>query len=179
MKQSLVPAPYEIIYAKAAIKILMAPGATPEIISLLKNTVYGTHGPRYQHTGHDQKINHIQNPFFFQLLKDERVIGTYCLSQRLVKIATGEALSFYGRYFSISPEYIGQGYGSLLKKEALAYLERTITPPFFFYSYIEETNQRSLAISKKDGYQPIGSLEAVLFSRLYPQPDKRFSRLPP
>lgn len=179
MKSSFAPASSEIIYAKATIRILVAPEATPEIVNLLKNTIYGTHGPRYKHTGHDQKINHIQNPFFFRLLKDEQVIGTYCLSQRLVKIAAGEALSFYGRYFSIRPEYIGQGYGSLLKKEAIAYIERIMEAPFFFYSYIEESNQRSLAISKKDGYQPIGSLEAVLFSRLYPKQDAKFSRLPP
>ncbi|KAA5545021.1 GNAT family N-acetyltransferase [Adhaeribacter rhizoryzae] len=177
MKPSLAPTLSQIIYANAAIKILLGPEPTPEIINLLRNTVYGTHGPRYQHTGHENKINHILNPFFFQLLKDEQVIGTYCLSQRRVKIATGEALSFYGRYFSIAPQYKGQGYGSLLKKEAIAYIERTTTPPFFFYSYIEESNQRSLAISKKDGYQPIGTLEAVLFSRLYPQQDARFSRL--
>jgi len=179
MKPSLAPADSQIIYTNATIKILVGPEPTPAIVNLLKNTVYGTHGPRYQHTGHENKINHLQNPFFFQLLKEEQVIGTYCLSQRWVKIATGEALSFYGRYFSIAPQFIVQGYGSLLKKEAIAYVERTITPPFFFYSYIEETNQRSLAISKKDGYQPIGALEAVLFSRLYPKQNAKFSRLPP
>ncbi|MGV3587550.1 MAG: hypothetical protein ACO1OF_11135 [Adhaeribacter sp.] len=179
MKLSLAPASSQIIYANAAIKILVDSEPTPAIVNLLKHTVYGTHGPRYQHTRHENKINYIQNPFFFQLLKDEQVIGTYCLSQRRVKIATGEALGFYGRYFSIDPQFIGQGYGSLLKKEAIGYVERTITPPFFFYSYIEESNQRSLTISKKDGYQSIGSLEAVLFSRLYPQQDAWFSRLPP
>ena len=83
-------------------------------------------------------------------------------------------LSFYGRYFSIHPEFIGQGFGSLLKREAIAYIERSFAPPFIFYSYIEETNQRSLTISKKDGYHSIGSLEAVLFTRLYPQPDARY-----
>jgi hypothetical protein len=167
-----------IIYNQGNIKIGVGPAATPEIVNLLKRTIYGTHGPQYRHTGHDQKINHIQNPFFFQLFKDEHVIGTYCLSQRLVKTPVGQTLSFYGRYFSIEPAYIGQGNGSLLKKEAIAYLERAIKLPFLFYSYIEETNQRSLAISKKDGYQPLGSLEAVLFSRLCPVADKKFSRLP-
>jgi len=179
MEPALTTAPAEIVYAQAHIKIAVGPEPTPEIVNLLKRTVYGTHGPRYQHTGQEAKINHIQNPFFFQLFREERVIGTYCLSQRLVKTPTGEALSFYGRYFAIAPDFMGQGYGSLLKKEAIAYVARVVAPPFLFYSYIEETNQRSLEISKKDQYQHTGSLEAILFSRLYPKQDARFSRLTP
>jgi len=56
MKPSLNTAPTEIIYTKANIKILVGPTATPEIVNLLKRTVYGTHGPRYQHTGQEEKL---------------------------------------------------------------------------------------------------------------------------
>ena len=69
MKIDLPTASAEIIYAKVNIKIMVGPAATPETVKLLKRTVYGTHGPRYQHTGQEKKINHIQHPYFFSFTK--------------------------------------------------------------------------------------------------------------
>jgi RimJ/RimL family protein N-acetyltransferase len=165
------------IFREDRLRISVRSFASPETVDLLQRTVYGKHGPRYRQTGQEVKVHHLTNPYFFDLYADEQLVGTYCLSGRQVQLPAGLTQSFYGRYFSIDPLFNGKGYGSLLKSRAIQYLEKRMHPPFLFYSYVEESNERSMRISKKDGYQSLAVLDAILFSRLYPKADARVSRL--
>jgi GNAT superfamily N-acetyltransferase len=165
------------IFREGHLRISVNACASQETVDLLQRTVYGTHGPRYRHTGQEVKVHHLTHPYYFNLYANEQLVGTYCLSGRQIQLPIGSTQSFYGRYFSIDPLFSGKGYGSLLKSQAIQYLEKLIQRPFLFYSYVEESNEPSMRISKKDGYQSMAILDAVLFSRLYPQADARVSRL--
>jgi GNAT superfamily N-acetyltransferase len=174
------PAPKHLnktIFQEGHLRILVSAYASPQTVALLQRTVYGTHGPRYRQTGQEVKVQHITHPYYFDLYTDHQLIGTYCLSGRQIQLPIGLTQSFYGRYFSIDPLFSGKGYGSLLKSQAIQYLQKWTHPPFLFYSYVEESNERSMHISKKDGYRSMAVLDAVLFSRLYPKADARVSRL--
>jgi RimJ/RimL family protein N-acetyltransferase len=151
--------------------------AREEAVSLLKQTIYGTSGPRYQHTGQEQKAHEIAGPLFFEAWAGTALAGTYCLSERIVRTPTGAITGFYGRYLSVDPRYGGKGYGRLLKREAVAFVEQNTPRPHVFYSYIEEANGRSMRISSEEGFSVIGTLEAILFSRPYPRVSPQVSRL--
>jgi len=167
-----------VVYAAEGIRITVDQAASPQGIALLQKTMYGTNGPKYSHTGQEQKVAHITGPHFFDFWVGEEVVGTYCLSERQLQTPSGSVTSFYGRYLAIAPAYSGQGYGSLLKTEAVRYLERITAGAHLFYSYIEEANARSMRISAKEGFTSLAQLEALVFGRLYPQKDWRFARLP-
>lgn len=169
--------PHEIIYAKDQLVITVSEQASKEAIDLLKRTVYGTHGPKYQHMGQEKKCLHISDPYFFNMWVNEKLAGTYCLSGRVVNIKIGKMKSYYGRYLTIHPPYMGKGYGQILKRKAIEYMENVNKQPYLLYSYIEEHNQRSLKISESERFLNIGKLDTVVFSRLYPKKDKRFQRL--
>jgi GNAT superfamily N-acetyltransferase len=178
MKPALMNKPSaDIIYTKDATYITHSQKVSEQAINLLKRTIYGTSGPKYQHTGQDKKAKHIAGPYFFNLYSEDKLAGTYCLSERLIKIPTGEINSFYGRYFAVDPSYSGKGYGSLLIKEAIRYVNRSTKYPYLTYVYVEETNERSLSAFRKDNYTDIGTLEALVFSRPYPKTDQRVSLL--
>jgi len=166
------------IYHEASVRISVGRTASPAIVALLQNTVYGTHGPKYGHTGVEQKVKQITGAHFFELRVVEKVVGTYCLSERQMQTPAGQVAGFYGRYLAVEPAYSGKGYGSLLKKEAVRHIERTVPKPHVFYSYIEEANARSVRISAKEGFTSLAQLEALVFGRLYPKPDPRCERLP-
>jgi RimJ/RimL family protein N-acetyltransferase len=166
-----------IVYKEGQILITVNKWASEPAIDLLKRTVYGTHGPRYQQTGQEIRARHLTEPFFFDLYVQDQLAGTYCLSGRQVSIAEGRADSFYGRYFAIDPIYGSRGYGSLLKRQAIQYIQSITHQPHLFYSYIEESNERSHKISLKDGYTSKGILEALIFSRLYPKMEPAVIRL--
>ncbi|OUJ73645.1 GNAT family N-acetyltransferase [Hymenobacter crusticola] len=166
------------IYSKQQLSITVSPTASSAAVTLLQNTTYGTNGPKYSHTGQQKKVNHITGPYFFELRVGEEVVGMYCLSERVVQMPVGKVTGFYGRYLAIAPAHSGKGYGSLLKTEAVRYIERTTPAPHVFYSYIEEANARSMQISVKEGFTSLAQLEALVFGRLYPKQDPRVERLP-
>lgn len=146
-------------------------------VALLQQTIYGTHGPQYSHTGQAQKVGRITNPYFFDLWLGPELVGTYCLSERLVQTPAGLVPGYYGRYLAVAAAHRGHGYGHQLKQAAVRYIERTRPQPQVFYSYIEDANARSLRISAEAGFQPLAQFEALAFGRLYPRPDARVGRL--
>jgi hypothetical protein len=168
---------YDCIYTKGNIQITVNHMCSLDALSLLKQTIYGSSGPRYQHMSLENKIKDITHPHFFQLTEGQTVVGTYCLSGRQVKIAEGTIDSFYGRLLSVNPAFSGKGYGRILKREAVNYIERTFNRPHLFYSYLEESNSRSMRISQQENFTSMGVLEAIVFSRLYPKKDSRFAQL--
>ncbi len=148
----------------------------PAAVDLLKRTIYGTKGVRYQHTNQETKIHDLSKPLFFYLRKAGELIGTYCLDERILSLESTQAAGFYGRYLAVDETHSGKGYGRLLKQQAIAYVEQHTPAPFLFYSYIEGKNARSIAISQKEGFRSVAILKTYFFRRYSPIQDKRFSQ---
>jgi RimJ/RimL family protein N-acetyltransferase len=169
----------EIIFADSAptLRLNISRTASPAGVALLQRTIYGTHGPQYSHTGQAEKVARVTGPYFFDLWAGLELVGTYCLSERVVRTPAGPVAGYYGRYLAVADAHRGRGYGHRLKQAAVRYIERTRPQPQVFYSYIEEANVRSLKISAEAGFQPLAQLEALAFGRLYPRCDARFGQL--
>ena len=166
-----------IIHQVDDISISVGQTFNDEVVNLLKRTIYGTRGPKYQHTGQEIKLANLKNPIFFTLKNKERVIGFYCLCEREIRVGKEHFLGYYGRYLAVDEHFQGNNYGRLLKKVAIEYVEAKSTSPSIFYSYIEENNTRSLNISKALGFESISTLKTIIFSRLYPKKNTNISRL--
>jgi len=163
----------QMIYNEREIYITIQDTLSEEEIKLLANTIYGTEGIRYIQIGQNLKSKYINTPHFFSLYISEKLIGTYCLSERETQFNGQLITAFYGRYLSINTGFQGRGYGSLLKKTAVNYLSSITKNPHLFYSYIEENNLKSDKISKKEGFYSIANLNVLIFSRLFPKTEKK------
>jgi L-amino acid N-acyltransferase YncA len=166
-----------VIYQEGLFTITVDKTFDNTILALLRKTIYGTKGPKYQHTGQELKLQNLKNPIFFILRKQDETIGFYCLSEREIWVNQEKYLGYYGRYLAIDENHQGNGFGKLLKKKAVEYVESNSISPSVLYSYIEENNTRSFNISQKMGFETISTLETVLFSRLYPTADNRVARI--
>lgn len=168
----------DVVYRSERICIVVKKVADEAAVELLKQTIYGTNGVRYQHTGQEHKISQLHNPHFFHLVDNDQLIGVYCLDERKVTLSDGLIVSgFYGRYLAVAENQQGKGYGHLLKAEAVHYIEKHTEAPCVFYSYIEEKNTRSLRISKTAGFQSVALLKTFVFRRYSPKIAPRFTRL--
>ncbi|MVM33881.1 GNAT family N-acetyltransferase [Spirosoma sp. HMF4905] len=165
----------EEIYRHGDLVLTVGHRIDPAAVDLLKRTIYGTRGVRYQHTNQETKINDLVKPLFFHLRQADRLIGTYCLDERTLEMGSVQTTGFYGRYLAVEETYSGKGYGRLLKQQAMTYVEQQTPSPFLFYSYIEAKNVRSVAISQKEGFQSVATLKTYFFRRYSPVQDKRFS----
>ena len=166
-----------IIFREGDITISVDKSIDDSIVDLLKATIYGTSGPKYQHTGQEIKLQNLKNPLFFNLRNQDETIGFYCLCEREIRVNLENYLGYYGRYLAVDEIYQGKGYGKLLKKIAVEYVEANSISPSILYSYIEENNTRSLNVSQKLGFISITTLCTIIFSRLYPKADDRITRI--
>jgi GNAT superfamily N-acetyltransferase len=168
--------PVPVLLQKDNLLLIVKHEADNGAIELLKNTIYGTEGIRYQQTGQARKILDLYDPLFFHLYIDNQLQGMYCLDHRVIDNET-HLDAFYGRYLSVAQAHQGKGYGQLLKTEAVNYVKSMGVEPFLFYSYVEEKNTRSLAISRQLDFTSIATLRTFVFRSLFPGIDKRFEQL--
>src|SRR5258706_164312 len=87
------------------LKILKSP--TDDLFQILNNNVIGTpgQGMLYQHLRVDNKLNRIADPYFVNLVKGGKIIGTCCFCRRTTTNYTGKIQAFYVRYFSFRDAY--------------------------------------------------------------------------
>ncbi len=175
----LTPENEERIYQTKDVTILVKRFADSDAVALLSRTRYGTNGVQYQHTGQAEKVAQLRKPLFFHLLRDGLLIGIYCLDERELTAPNGTVRGFYGRYLSIDSGHAGRGYGRLLKREAVRYVEESVAGPLLFYAYIEERNSRSMAISHKQEFRSIAVLRTFIFRRHQPHQNVNVRRLSP
>ena len=95
----------EIIYQQNEIKIIYDNQSTSIDVELLKKTIYGTNGPKYQHFGQELKLQNLKKPHFFKLFSEEKQIGFYCICERIIEYNNAEYIGFYGRYLTIDSNF--------------------------------------------------------------------------
>jgi hypothetical protein len=155
---------------------------TPEILDLLTNNIIGTpgHGMLYQHLGVHHKIDRIAQPYYLNLSKRNRLIGTCCFCSRSTANVGSSLRSFYVRYFSFRNSFRRKSISerslprhSLLKDEVNNILDGQfldVNPPgkFFHYAYVDPRNIRSLTLCNQFGFQTVRKYTTVIFNRISP-----------
>ena len=71
-----------VIFEHHPYKIIKEEKIRQGAIELLRETIYGTNGPLYQHVDAPQKINDIIRPLSFTLEKQGKTIGTCTFLER-------------------------------------------------------------------------------------------------
>ena len=163
----------------AELMLTITPTLAPAGLTILQNAVYGTHGIRYVQTGQEIKSANLIDPLYFHLYRKDRLVGVYCLDRRMLSGFGQPMMGFYGRYLAVADSALGLGYGRLLKQQAVNYVEGHTPRPSLFYSYIEEKNVRSMAISERAGFQSIARLRTFFFRRWRPVADNRVEQATP
>lgn len=163
-----------------------------EIRNLLKQNVIGTPGKSlvYQHMTVDEKLSHLQAPYFLSVHLGGKVVGTCCFVKRHTTTAGVRSLSYYIRYFSFrsslrsSSEAITRlGKKSLLRDEINVLLEGGILEDgpgsHLFYAYVDPQNTRSGRIIASFGFEAVAKFKTVFFSRFMPRRSAQVTPLMP
>lgn len=168
---------------------------SPEILDLLTNNIIGTpgHGMLYQHLGVHDKIDRIAQPYYVNLSKRNRLIGTCCFCSRSTANAGLNLRSFYVRYFSFRNSFRRKSISerslprhSPLKDEVNSILDGEfpgVNPhdKFFHYAYVDPRNIRSLTLCNQFGFQTVREYTTVIFNRISPAEarERNVTEVPP
>ena len=144
-------------------------GHAPEFLALLERTIWGTEGLRYYSHDLEEALSVVPELRTVELRIGGRLVGGYALGFKQVQTNSGSLDAVHRMFLAVEPSSGGKGYGRLLMEATRQRFLEDARGPVMLYGYIEEDNTRSCSIAKKVGYQPIGSFEAKLYSRLWPR----------
>lgn len=160
---------------------------TPEILDLLKKTLWGTPGnTQYKHLGTEKTIADIKSPEYFSLQRNGKLLCTVCLSGRKVNIGENEYQGSYVRYLASNTSIQGnvERQSSLHNKEhngmIKSFMEKVFSQGMIpvsddeikplYYGFVESDNEQSLKLCSCFGFHSVRKLTTLLFSRFFPSP---------
>jgi hypothetical protein len=138
-----------------------------KIKNLLINTTLGTKGAQYKHLNTEEIIEDLDNPLFFYLERNDKVIGniTFCRREK----------NWYIRYFAFDTFFQSSSAKNRNKNSHLKNQIKTVfeQKDINFYAYIEPNNTRSKMMAETFGFEKISTLKTIIYSRLKPKLSKK------
>lgn len=158
------------------------------VVDLLKHTVIGTNGLRYQLLDTEEKIHALNRPHFLYLERNGEAIGNVTICKRQVKLGNGEIESLYLRYFAFKSIFQGgnkKGKSNSLFHEYFKQMFETANfnpcAPIFeksiYWAFIDPENLRSFNMNEKLGFETIGTFKTFSFSRSRPKGKSEVSKI--
>ena len=159
-----------------------------EYLELLDQNVIGTPGKSvvYQQRNSRKKAQHLTSPYFIHLVKNKHLAGSCCLLRR--EMQNEHSPGYYLRYFTMSPWYrkpvtrikrtnsrgrIKSEFQEILDGAQLNLKDNAA----FYYAYVDPQNKRSQQLCDEFGFDPVGQLSTLIFSRLFPSKKVLIERL--
>lgn len=176
----------------STVSIKQSETVSPEVISLLKNTLWGTPGQtQYQHLETEKTIHDIHAPVYFNLERLDNLLCTVCLAGRKINLDEKLIDSHYVRYLASSPAINGNGRrkNRSTPKESPGLVKQFMEEVFLketsegrkplFYAYIESDNEQSMHLCNYYGFRKVSTMTTVAFSRFSPKKSKKIRRALP
>ena len=185
---------------ESSLRVLTRSGTSPEIISLLQQTIFGTKGKvryRQKHIAEGMKS---QNELeFIQILKRDHILGTTGVVTRNTSGLQNGIKSLYVRYLSVNNPFRKKERkrrieSVLRNKRPVSHLRKLVgnqitdhfEKPVFeannkasFYAFVESENFNSKELCISLGFYPTRKISTVLFSRFFPKKSTRISLMSP
>ena len=176
----------------ATVSIKQSEKVTPEVITLLKNTLWGTPGQtQYQHLETEKTIHDIHSPIYFNLERLDSLLCTVCLAGREVNIDERQIDSHYVRYLAANPAINSNGKRKnvSIRKESRGFVKQFMEEVFLkeaienkkplFYAYVESDNEQSMHLCEYYGFRRVSTMTTMAFSRFSPKISKNIRRALP
>ncbi len=164
------------------------------VVRILNDNVIGTpgQGMLYQHKGVLDKIYRIEAPFFVNLFRNDRVVGTCCFCFREVRSIGNKYHAFYIRYFSfreifrrklITDKKLSRR-NSSIRKEIDAVLSgnglrKQEGEKFYHFAYVDPANIRSAQLCDEFGFTKIREYATIIFNRINPRRNHKAAAISP
>ena len=78
--------------------------APDSVVELLKNTLIGTQGTKYQLLDTEWKIHDLHKPHHIHIVRNNKAIGNVTICERKVNLADKKVVALYLRYFAFACE---------------------------------------------------------------------------
>ncbi len=181
------PEKFHSLFERGSVSIQLRLAPTPQIVALLKQTVWGTKGSRYTHLHIQERINQQLQPYFVTLEKSGELLAVICVSYRVLQVGERKVNGYYVRYFAFNSKLQTKDENQAGQKKQgffRSFMMRLFQQPLgklplnygedlslssVYYAYVDVKNVRSAAFIKQMGFEDVGSFDTGLFTRFNPK----------
>ncbi len=167
----------EIIYNEAPYAIASYEGIPPEAIDFLDSIAWGSEGAVYEHRNTKDHIPLIYQPSLFAILEGDQIRGTAIFCNTPVTVDEQIFDCYYIRYFASSKAIRGKGVMKHLSQKVMELLSESVQKKTILYACIERKNKSSYRVVEAAGYQPVGTVKTMGFSRFFPKKSNRIHQI--
>ena len=151
---------------QSGLRLICREDASTAFAEQLAITTFGSSGLRYRRLDTDQLLARYADARYFELYRNETLIGTYLLCPQSLSLDAEPVAGTYRGLLTIAPEHQSSGAGRVLVREALAWLRaRAADAPHVTYGCIDAGNERSMGLLRSLGATDFGELRSMLVYR--------------
>ncbi len=152
-------------------------GISQEAIEFLDSIAWGADGAVYEHKNTSENFQYISNPYLVTVKENDNILGTAVFCNPQVMVAGEPYNYYYTRYFASSPSVRGRGLVKKLAVDIMRLIRQGENRKTIFVGFIEKGNKSSYRVAEAAGYQPLGIIKTLGFSRFFPRHSNRISRI--
>lgn len=146
---------------------------TPEMVSFLEETVWGTKGVLYTKHNLAAHLEGLPAPRYFSLTEDGRLIAVGLCLKKTIRVGRRQYQTIYPAALAVDPARRSQGYGRLMLEAARPHVEEMLGPRGVIYGFVEAGNIRSLGLFSQASTHTLGQFHTQIFCRFFPRDDRR------
>jgi hypothetical protein len=167
----------EILFNEDNYSIQKHHGIPKEALRFLESIAFGNEGAIYEHKNTEEHIKLIKNPMLLGIFEGEQIRATAVFSITNIT-ANGEQYNCnYIRYFASSKEIRGKGVMTKFSKKVMELIRENEKEKTIYFACIERSNKSSYKVVASAGYEPIGTVKTLGFSRFFPKKNKKITQL--
>lgn len=167
----------ETLFQEGPYSIRRHGGIPASALDFLDSIAWGNEGAVYEHKNTEEHLGLIHNPSLISIHEDDAIRGTAVFSSTPVAVAGRIFNCHYVRYFASSPLIRGKGVMKHLSRKVMELIRVGEEGPTIYFACIERANRASYRVVESAGYQPIGDVKTLGFSRFFPRKSQRVDRV--
>ncbi|OHX64042.1 hypothetical protein [Flammeovirga pacifica] len=183
----------DIITQSGSISLELTDELTDDVVDMLEATLWGTEGGlRYVHTETRENLEKTKKAYFLNLRRNDSLLSTITLIHKSTKHKDQSIETYHIRYFAFLPSMQSTKKNAAKKRNKVSFLDQQLinffndyrmpesvenNTPQCFHAQVENDNLRSKMFTEKVGFETIGRMTTLSFSRVSPKKSEHLYKL--
>ncbi|MBD0277375.1 MAG: GNAT family N-acetyltransferase [Flavisolibacter sp.] len=157
------------LFSEGDYSIWRQTGIPAEAFSFLASIEWGNEGAVYEHRNTAEHISLLKNAVLLSITEKNTLQGTVVFCHTPVSVASHFYNSYYIRYFAASDHIRGKGVIKRYSIKVMELIRQEEKEKTIYFACVEGGNKASYNVIASAGYEKIGTIKTVGFSRFFPR----------
>lgn len=167
----------EVLFKEGKYSIEKHPEITEEALAFLDSIAWGSEGAVFEHKNTEEHIRLLHQPTLLTIREGGTIRGTAVFCNTPVSVNGAQYNCFYIRYFASSKAIRGKGVMKHFSVKVMESIRQNETEKTVYFACIEAGNKGSYRVVESAGYEEIGTIKTMGFSRFFPKASKNIEQV--